>query len=199
VIWLYAGVGVLVGAGIGYAAAKAMRPVPISLGALLGGAGGIAVATSHYMPGWILLAVMLVWLWIGFVDVAEQIVPDRLSFAAAAISAAGLLGATEISGNWVRLGQTVAIAGVVVAGAALWSIFGSLGWGDVKLSVSLGLILGWQGWIATAAGAAAAVLIAGLWAGVTAARKRSWKGHFPLAPSWILGAFGAAITLTGGL
>jgi hypothetical protein len=34
---------------------------------------------------------------------------------------------------------------------------------------------------------------------VVAARKRSWKGHFPLAPSWILGAFSAAITLTGGL
>lgn len=198
-IWLYAAVGALVGAAIGYASAKAMRPLSITVGALLGGAGGLTVATSHYRPGWILLGVMLVWLWIAFVDVAEQIVPDRLSLAAAAISAAGLLGAAEISGDWARLGQTAAIAGVVVAGAALWSIFGSLGWGDVKLSVSLGLILGWQGWIATAAGAAAAVLIAGLWAGVVAARKRSWKGHFPLAPSWILGAFGAAITLTGGL
>lgn len=198
-IWLYACAGALLGAAIGYASVKAFRPIPVGTAALLGGTGGGAVASSSYQPGWMLLVVGLVWLWIAFVDVSERIVPDWLSLTAAAISGAGLLGATAVSGDWARLGQTVVIAAIVVVVAALSSIFGSVGWGDVKLSASLGLVLGWQGWIATAAGAAAAVLIAGLWAGMVAARKRSWKGHFPLAPSWILGAFGAAITLTGGL
>jgi len=199
VIWLYCVVGLVAGAAVGHASAKPARPLAMVLGAVLGGSGGLAIALSWYRPGWILLLVMLLWLWIGFVDFAEQRIPDRLSWAAAVVALVGLLGAAEVSGEWLRFGQAVAIGAVFAVAAGVWSMFGSLGWGDVKLSVSLGLMLGWQGWLVAGAGAAAAIVTAGVWGVVVAAKRRSWRGHVPLAPSWLLGVFGVIVATNAGL
>lgn len=198
-IWLYCVAGLGAGAAVGYASAMEVRPAQMLVGAALGGAGGGAIALSEYRPGWILLLVMLLWLWIGFVDFAEQRIPDRLSAAVAATAVVGLLGAAEMSGEWLRFAQALAIGAVMAAAAAVWSILGSLGWGDVKLAVSLGVMLGWQGWVVAGVGAAAAIITAGVWAVVVAARRRSWSGHFPLAPSWLLGVFGVIVATHAGL
>lgn len=198
-MWLFAVVGLCAGAAIGWARTRALKAAAPALGAILGGLGGVAVAWSGYRPAWVLMVVMLLWLWIGFVDFAEQRIPDVLSGAAAATATVGLLGAAEVTGEWARFGQAAAIAVAIAAAAAVWSIFGTLGWGDVKLSASIGLMLGWQGWLATGAGIVAGILTAGIWAGIVAARRRSWHGHFPLAPSWLLGIFGVIVATHPGL
>lgn len=117
--------------------------------AALGAAAGArpeAVAYVGLAPVLVLLAL---------VDRAVHRLPDVLTLPLAG-AAAALLGAAALlpgaAGSW---------RGALLGGAALWAAYrllhlinsAGMGYGDVKLALSLGVALGWYGWGVWAAGA----------------------------------------------
>lgn len=152
---------------------------------------GLAVAGISYVglePGWVYLVVFAGWLAICFVDLREHRIPDKLSWGSAVVGLVGLGVAAGLSGQWPQLFTAVAAAAVFGAVAVVWALLSPLGWGDVKLSVSLGLMSGFQGWGVAGMGAFGAVVIGGIWAvGLMVVGRRDPHSHFAMGPPWILG------------
>jgi leader peptidase (prepilin peptidase)/N-methyltransferase len=139
-------------------------------------------------PTWLYAFVFPMWMGIVLIDYRQRRIPDALSWGSAAVALVGLGVTAGLTGAWSDFVRAVAVAagcGAVTATAALVT---PLGWGDVKLSLSLGLLLGWQGWMASLWGLSGAVFVAGLWAAVLMLSGRRGDSHFALAPPWILGA-----------
>lgn len=126
---------------------KWLQPwVPALLGAIAG-AGAAAVA-EH----WAVL-IALCTLAVGCavliaVDLAVFRLPDAIVWPTTALVLGMLLVAAIITGEWVRFGTALLAMLVVGAGYFVLAFISpsSLGLGDVKLSLVLGLTLGWFGW-----------------------------------------------------
>ena len=74
--------------------------------------------------------------------------------------------------------------------------FGSLGRGDIKLGLLLGLVLAWYSWPLWAAGLLLPPFIAAAVALISLARGASKQTHLAYGPAMVLGAAGAlAISL----
>lgn len=137
---------------------------------------------------WIaLLGVLL-----AFVDFAVHRLPDRLTLTAF-VGAAFILALDDPTRvGWALLGS-LALGGcyllLAVANPA------GMGLGDGKLALSLGLALGWYGWIAVIYGAAAGFVLSGLFAlAMLVIGRVSRKDSIAHGPFMLLGAL-AAITL----
>jgi len=78
---------------------------------------------------------------------------------------------------------------VFLAGA----VFTSLGFGDVKLALSIGLVLGFCGLASVVTGLVFSCLIALGWAVTALMRGRSRTAHMPLGPALIVGTFLAVL------
>ena len=82
------------------------------------------------------------------VDLERLLLPKRIVYPGLALVLALLLGAAVVEGAWGRLGIAV------VCAVAWYSLFfainlaapRALGFGDVRLSLLLGIVLGWFGW-----------------------------------------------------
>jgi leader peptidase (prepilin peptidase)/N-methyltransferase len=111
-----------------------------------------AVGARPELPAYLVVGALGVLL--AFVDLAVLRLPDRLVLAAFAGCAVLLPTAAVTTGHGGPLLRAVlgAVASqLLYLGLAL--LPGSqLGWGDVKLGGVLGLLLGWSGWFALAAG-----------------------------------------------
>ncbi len=91
--------------------------------------------------------------------------------------------------------------GALFGMAMVWVIFfvlsllpgGGMGWGDVRLSVSVGLLLGWLGWRPLQTGLLSIVLLGGLGAVLVMIRGRSRKADFAYGPALCLGVFGGIL------
>jgi leader peptidase (prepilin peptidase)/N-methyltransferase len=114
--------------------------------ALLFAAVAARFGWSWPLPAYLVLAAAL--LAISLIDLEHFIVPDRIT-APLTISALALLGlAAAAGGNGWRFGRSV------LGGLAFFAFLlvlnllypRGMGMGDVKLSFSLGLYLGWLGW-----------------------------------------------------
>ncbi|GGZ17871.1 prepilin peptidase [Streptomyces inusitatus] len=126
--------------------------------------------------------------------------PDRLTLPLAA-PAAGLLGPAALlpgaAGSW---------PGALLGGAALGAVYFALflihpdgmGFGDVKLALSLGVVLGWYGWSVLFAGAFAGFLFGSVYGLGLMLLGRAGRGTaIPFGPFMIAGAL--AGVLAGGL
>ncbi|MGW3625744.1 prepilin peptidase [Streptomyces sp. NPDC000880] len=147
---------------------------------------------------WLLLTPFAVLL--ALVDRNVQRLPDQLTLPLAA-AAAALLGVAALlpgdAGSW-----PAALLGGLVLGAAYFVLFfvhpGGMGFGDVKLALSLGVVLGWYGWAVLFTGAFAGFLLGSVYGlGLIVLRRAGRKTAIPFGPFMIVGAL--AGLLLGGL
>lgn len=179
----------------------ALVAAPISAALVTALVCTVLAATTGARPElavWLLLTPFAVLL--ALVDRTVHRLPDGLTLPLAA-GAAVLLGLAELlpgdGGSWPS-----ALLGGLVLGAAYFMLFlihpNGMGFGDVKLALSLGVVLGWYGWTVLFAGAFAGFLLGSLYGlGLMALRRASRKTAIPFGPFMIVGAL--AGMLLGGL
>ncbi|MDV9203020.1 A24 family peptidase, partial [Streptomyces sp. Wh19] len=117
--------------------------------------------------------------------------PDRLTLPAAG-AVAVLLGAAallpEHGGSW-----TSALLGGAALGGFYFLLFlinpNGMGFGDVKLALSLGMALGWYGWAVVFAGGFAGFLLGAVYGfGLMVLKRAGRKTGIPFGPFMITGA-----------
>lgn len=162
------------------------------LGALLGGItmllGGEAVTTWTGVGIAILAAVLVV-----PVDLQQHRIPNRVTYPTTVLLTSFTVVSAVLGRDLqVILNIAVSTAAVLVIGL-LMSRFGTLGRGDVKLAVVLGLGFGALGGMAVVGLFVIAVLVNGIIAVVLLATKRKTrKDYLPYAPALAVGAIAAA-------
>ncbi|MFH8471592.1 prepilin peptidase [Streptomyces sp. NPDC018000] len=138
---------------------------------------------------WLLLAPVGVLL--AAIDRRVHRLPDRLTLPAA-VAAVVLLGAAallpEHGGSWLS-----ALLGGAALGAFYFLLFlinpNGMGFGDVKLALSLGVALGWYGWAVVFAGGFAGFLLGALYGfGLMVLKRAGRKTGIPFGPFMITGA-----------
>ncbi|MFD7513303.1 prepilin peptidase [Streptomyces niveus] len=164
--------------------------VPVVLvTALVCGALAAATGPRPELAVWLLLAPFAVLL--ALVDRNVHRLPDQLTLPLAAASAA-LLGIAALlpdaGGSW-----STALLGGLALGACYFVLFlinpNGMGFGDVKLALSLGVVLGWYGWLLLFVGAFAGFLFGSLYGlGLMALRRANRKSAIPFGPFMIAGA-----------
>ncbi|MER6116910.1 A24 family peptidase [Streptomyces sp. NPDC001743] len=155
------------------------------------GCAAVAAATGARpeLAVWLLLAPVGVLL--AAIDRRVHRLPDQLTLPAAA-AAVVLLGVAalvpEHGGDWLS-----ALLGGAVLGAFYFVLFlinpNGMGFGDVKLALSLGVALGWYGWAVVFAGGFAGFLFGALYGlGLVLMRRAGRKTGIPFGPFMIAGA-----------
>lgn len=146
-------------------------------------AGIDLVALVVFVPGAVAAAA---------VDIEQHRLPNRLTLTCTAVLL-GLYGYAAVQGHWQRALQALLIGAAVGLVLLVTARVSSLGMGDVKLGLALGLVWGWHGWPAVAAGtmivAAVGFLVAvGL---LLAGQQRST--HLAFGPILALGCLSALL------
>ncbi|WP_129784349.1 prepilin peptidase [Promicromonospora panici] len=147
-------------------------------------------------PGWLTPAYFVLAVAgaaLGVIDAHTQRLPNALviplTWATAALLALAALG----TGAWSALGRA-ALGGL--AFFALYQVLywltprGGIGYGDVKLTLSLGAVLAWYSWTTLLVGVFAAHVLAGVVAIVLLiGRRAGWKTGIAFGPYMLLGTF----------
>ena len=151
----------------------------------VGGTAGWAALPAYLAFAW--LAVALVW-----IDADVHRLPDGLVLPAYPVLLVLVAVATLGAGEWQPLVRAL------VCAAALYALYfvlalvspGSLGFGDVKLSGLIGLVLGWLGVGAVVMGTVAGFVVGGVVALVMLAGRRvGLRSHIAFGPAMLVGAF----------
>lgn len=149
-----------------------------------------STGTRPELAVWLLLAPVAVLL--ASIDHRVHRLPDRLTLPAAG-AAVLLLGLAallpEHAGSWLS-----ALLGGLVLGGFYFLLFlvnpSGMGFGDVKLALSLGTVLGWYGWAVVFAGGFAGFLFGAVYGVVLIALRRAGRSTgIPFGPFMIGGAF----------
>ena len=157
------------------------------------GATGLLARTSHDP---LVVAAVLVFAVagtaLGFIDLAVHRLPNRLTQPTFAIT----LTVLAMDAVWMHRPGAIlsALAGAVTSAGVylLLVVFGG-GSGDVKLSLSIGLVLGWHSWATAVAGVVAGLALTSLCAlAMVLARRRKRGDDIAHGP----GLLTAALTLT---
>jgi leader peptidase (prepilin peptidase)/N-methyltransferase len=127
-------------------------------------------------------------------DFREHRLPNKYTVPLIAVTAASLVAYGFLTGQFLRLGQSLLAMAITFGIGWLLARFADLGMGDVKLLVSLN---GWLTWhdpwliaISLAVGLIAANLFAlGIWL-----KRKDPKEHIALGPFLLLGFYLAALT-----
>ncbi|MGW2043650.1 prepilin peptidase [Streptomyces sp. NPDC001858] len=180
-----------------YASGALLLPV---LTAVLCAALALATGTRPELAVWLLLAPVGVLL--GVVDVRVRRLPDPLTLPLAAAALALLGGAAllpEHAGDW-----TTALLGALALGGAYLVLHlvnpAGMAFGDVKLALGTGAVLGWYGWATVMLGTFAAFLFGALYGGALVVAGRAGRktliafGPFMLAGTFtglLIGAYAA--------
>ncbi|MEU9209022.1 A24 family peptidase [Streptomyces sp. NPDC048415] len=153
---------------------------------------GIALATGTRpeLAVWLVLAPLGVLL--AVVDFSVQRLPDVLTLplAGAALALLGAVAAVpEHAGDWLT-----ALLGALALGGAYFLLFlinpNGMGFGDVKLALGLGAVLGWYGWSVVFLGTFAGFLFGGLYGtALVVVRRAGRKTSIPFGPFLIAGAY----------
>ncbi|MGX5213352.1 prepilin peptidase [Streptomyces violaceus] len=148
-----------------------------------------ATGTRPELGVWLLLAPVGVLL--TAVDFRVRRLPDPLTlpFAGAALALLGLTALVpEHTGEW-----TTALLGSLALGGGYFVLFlinpAGMGFGDVKLALGTGAVLGWYGWPTVMLGTFAGFLLGALYGGaLVVARRASRKTAIAFGPFLITGA-----------
>lgn len=173
------------------------RPVPYRTSAAVPAVTALVCLLLGYATGprpelavWLLAAPFAVLL--ALVDRNVHRLPDQLTLPLAGASAL-LLGAAELApgdgGSW-----PTALLGGLALGGVYFLLFlinpNGMGFGDVKLALSLGVVLGWYGWTVLFAGAFAGFLLGSVYGvGLMLLRRANRRTAIPFGPFMITGAF----------
>ncbi|MFD7817003.1 prepilin peptidase [Streptomyces sp. NPDC059785] len=158
--------------------------------ALVCAALALATGTRPELAVWLLLAPAGVLL--ALVDFRVHRLPDVLTLplAAAALALLGVAAAVpEHAGNWL----TALLSGLGLA--AVYFVLHlinpeGMGFGDVKLALALGTVLGWYGWGTLVLGTFAGFLFGGVYGlGLAVARRTGRRTLLPFGPFLITGTF----------
>jgi leader peptidase (prepilin peptidase)/N-methyltransferase len=161
----------------------------------------MAVVAARASSGWELAA--LAWLVLlavplAFIDNAVRRLPNPLT-AAAFTGTLALLTVAALTGHQPGDLGRAAIGAAVLGGfyLLLWLIRpGGLGLGDVKLAVSIGLVLAWDSWQALIAGTFLAFLLASAYGIALLVTHRASRGsQLPLGPFMLVGALAVTALL----
>lgn len=165
-------------------------PVLALVTALLCAALAAATDTRPETVVWLLLAPVGVLL--AVVDFRVKRLPDVLTLplAGAALVLLGVVALVpEHVGKWssAALGTLALGAGYLV----LWLVNpGGMGFGDVKLALGMGAVLGWYGWGTLLLGTFAGFLLGALYGGaLVVARRAGRRTAIPFGPFLIAGAY----------
>ena len=132
------------------------------------------------------------------VDLAEKRLPNAVIFPTLAAVAVLLVPATWASGEWI------ALVWAAIGSAAMFAVYfvlalispSSMGMGDVKLALVIGLLLGWFGLNTWLIGLLAAFIVGGVIALVALALRRvTLRGSIPFGPSMLAGALIALLVV----
>jgi leader peptidase (prepilin peptidase)/N-methyltransferase len=142
---------------------------------------------------WLLLAPAAVLL--ATVDFAAHRLPDVLTLPLAA-AALVLLGVAAMlpgaGGSW-----TSALLGSLILGACYFALFlisQGFGFGDVKLALVLGAVLGWYGWAIVLMGTFAGYLLGALYGvGLMLAGRADRTSRIPFGPFLLTGALAGVL------
>ncbi|WP_443098659.1 prepilin peptidase [Streptomyces pacificus] len=148
-----------------------------------------AVGPRPELAVWLLLVPFAVLL--ALVDRNVHRLPDQLTLPLAAAAAVLLGGAAVLpgaGGSW-----TTALLGGPVLGAGYLVLFlvnpNGMGFGDVKLALSLGVALGWYGWQVLFVGAFAGFLLGAVYGlGLVLLRGAGRRTAIPFGPFMVSGA-----------
>ncbi|MER6028604.1 A24 family peptidase [Streptomyces sp. NPDC001851] len=148
-----------------------------------------ATGTRPELAVWLLLAPVGVLL--AVVDLRVQRLPDPLTLplAGAALALLGLAALLpEHAGHW-----PTALYGALALGAGYYALYlinpAGMGFGDVKLAVGMGAVLGWYGWSTVLLGAFAGFLLGALYGGaLVVVRRTGRKSAIPFGPFLLAGA-----------
>ncbi|WP_435283712.1 prepilin peptidase [Streptomyces koelreuteriae] len=157
--------------------------------ALVCAALAAATGTRPELGVWLLLAPVGVLL--TAVDFRVRRLPDPLTlpFAGAALALLGLTALVpEHAGEW-----TTALLGSLALGGGYFVLFlinpAGMGFGDVKLALGTGAVLGWYGWPTVMLGTFAGFLLGALYGGaLVVARRASRKTAIAFGPFLTTGA-----------
>ncbi len=176
----------------------AVPRLPLALGVTAGIVGAVlggARAAQPDLPAFLVMAVLGVAM--GYVDLRRHLLPDRLTVPALASSAVLLAAAAAVTGA-----LTTAYPRAWAAAGAMFALYlvlaliypAGLGLGDVKLAASLGLLLGWLGWVYAVVGVVAAFVV-GAVVGVAllVSRRATRRTAVPFGPSMLVGALVAVV------
>jgi leader peptidase (prepilin peptidase)/N-methyltransferase len=157
-------------------------------------------APGDGMPAWLALAAFLLVAAAGVllatIDLACLRLPDKVVFPAFG-GAVLLLGAAAASaGTATDLLRALAGAAGLAGGYLVLALLpgANLGFGDVKLCLPLGLLLGWLGWGAVLLGALLPHMLNGpVVLGLLIAGRVGRGTRLPLGPALLVGALLAAV------
>jgi leader peptidase (prepilin peptidase)/N-methyltransferase len=170
------------------------RPLPVAAVAV---AVVVVIAVTlgwrSDLPAFLFLGVIGTML--SFIDVALKRLPDPLTLPGAAGVAVLLALACLDVGFGHFLGALYGMAALFAFYAAQWFIApGQIGLGDVKLALSLGLVLGWLGLQSFVLGVFAIHVLGGIWAlGVIIVRRGGLKSSIPFGPFMLAGTLVALL------
>lgn len=168
---------------------------PIVAAVSAGACAVLAAATGARpeMVVWLLLAPAGVLL--AVVDFASHRLPDVLTLPLAA-AALVLLGVGALlsgaDGSW-----TSALLGALILGACYFALFlisKGFGFGDVKLALVLGAVLGWYGWAIVLVGTFVGYLLGALYGiALMFAGRAGRETRIPFGPFLLAGAFAGVL------
>lgn len=149
--------------------------------------GGYPVAATPVLLFWAAVGIAL-----ALIDLDHHRLPDVITLPSYVVTALLLVLASALSGDFTRF--IPAVIGLVALGGLYLLLAvgyrGGMGFGDVKLSGVLGLLLGWLGWPQLIVGGFSAFVIGGaVGIALMLARKADRKSGLPFGPFMILGAW----------
>ncbi|WP_420620527.1 prepilin peptidase [Candidatus Poriferisocius sp.] len=118
--------------------------VPLFTAIALGTAGGLLGTTWDVVPVWALFVALVA---VTTVDLFHYRIPNAIVFPVVLVLLALMTLISLLRHEPEAIGQAAAAAGLYGGILAILhsASRGSLGWGDVKLSLPLGLVIGWVG------------------------------------------------------
>lgn len=183
-----------------YAVIASPRWLPATLALVAAGVGAVLGWARAGEPDVLAFAALgVTGTAMGYVDVRRHLLPDRLTVPTLLVGGVLLAVAALVEGggdSWHAYARAWACAGgLLLFYLALALVYpAGLGLGDVKLSASLGLYLGWLGWWGPVVGTVAAFLVGGVVGLVLLATRRAHRrSAVPFGPSMLLGALVAVV------
>jgi leader peptidase (prepilin peptidase)/N-methyltransferase len=151
---------------------------------------------SWALPAFLALAAGLVAL--SVIDFEHFLLPNRIVYPLALATPALLTVAALGDDDWAALGRAVLGGALAMLALGLLHLLSprSMGFGDVKLALVLGLALGWLGWGELVLGLFCGFLAgAVVGAALVVLRRRDRKDHLPFGPFL---AFGTLVAVLWG-